>query len=207
MIHAIDNISRMPDSEKLRSRFQSIAMLDSILIPDWEQRYFSFNVNWGADEMMASMRNGEGDEYFFLFSQCGVVGKVLCSELPSTTSPSQILGKVPSQFKSFLGEPAFRLDEISFCLWQLTGHSTWQVFPNDINSIPLLGFVQDEGGYYHKWAEQYYERNISISVVGRVFNHEPLTDKILSDLSEKRHVKDLISDAREIGYPCQESGL
>ena len=155
--------------------------------------------------MMASMRNGEGDEYFFLFSKCGVVGKIFCSELRAKTPPSQILEKVPSDFKSFIGEAAFRLDEITCCLWQLTGHPTWQVFPNDNRSIPLLGFVQDEGEYYRKWAEQYYERDIPVSIVGRVFSHEPLTDKMLSDLPEKRGIKDLISDAREIGYPCKKN--
>ena len=204
MMHAIDNISKMPDSEKLRSRFQSLAMLDSILMPDWELRYFSFNASWGIDEMMASMRNGEGDELFFLFSKCGVVGKIFCSELHAKTPSSQILEKVPSHFKSFLGEAAFRLNAISCCLWQLASHSTWEVYPDNNDSIPLLGFVQDEGEYYRKWAEQYYERIIPASIVGMIFNHEPLTDKMLSDLPEKRGVKDLISDAREIGYPCQE---
>lgn len=196
----------MPDFERLRSRFQSLAMLDSILMPDWELRYFSFDANWGTDEMMASMRNGEGDECFFLFSQCGVVGKIFCSELSVKTLPSQILEKVPSQFESFLGETAFRLNEISCCLWQSAGHPTWQAFPNDGDNIPLLGFVKDEGQYYREWAERYYERNGPVSIVGMVFSHEPLPDKMLSELPEKRRVNDLISDAREIGYPCQESG-
>ncbi len=45
---------------------RSLAMLDAIMSPEWEYRYFSFNANWDASlgERMASMRNGSGDEYF-----------------------------------------------------------------------------------------------------------------------------------------------
>lgn len=58
MLHPISNVLVIPDSDMVRSRFQSLAMLDAILMADWEFRYFSFNAKWGAGEMMASMRNG-----------------------------------------------------------------------------------------------------------------------------------------------------
>jgi hypothetical protein len=36
-------------------------MLDAIVCPEWEHRYYSFNANWAADEVMGSMRDGSGD--------------------------------------------------------------------------------------------------------------------------------------------------
>jgi hypothetical protein len=39
--------------------------------PDWQYRYFSFDSRWGAGEQMASMRNGQGDQYFALFNRAG----------------------------------------------------------------------------------------------------------------------------------------
>ena len=50
---------------------QSLAMLDAILSPEWEYRHFSFNSRWAPFEQMGSMRNGQGDHYFALFSAVG----------------------------------------------------------------------------------------------------------------------------------------
>ena len=49
---------------------QSIAVLDAILSPEWEYRFFSFNAAWDSTkrERMASMRDGSGDDYFAVFS-------------------------------------------------------------------------------------------------------------------------------------------
>jgi hypothetical protein len=38
-------------------------MLDAIMSPDWEYRYYFFDSKWGLSEMMASMRNGQGDDF------------------------------------------------------------------------------------------------------------------------------------------------
>jgi hypothetical protein len=55
------DLSLLPDVESLRRLWQSMAMLDAILSPDWEYRYYSFNAAWGAGEEMGSMRDGCGD--------------------------------------------------------------------------------------------------------------------------------------------------
>ena len=57
-------LAALPDIEALRKLTQSLAMLDAIMSPEWEYRYYSFNSKWYESEMMASMRNGSGDEYF-----------------------------------------------------------------------------------------------------------------------------------------------
>ena len=43
-------------------------------------RYFSFNSQWGPGESMASLRNGEGSDFFFVFSPAGAVGKLYAKE-------------------------------------------------------------------------------------------------------------------------------
>lgn len=201
MLHPISNTSVIPPLNVMRSRFQSLAMLDAILMPDWELRYFSFNTKWGIDEMMASMRNGEGDGYFFLFCNGEVIGKIFCHDTPETETPRQILANVPSKFISFLNEAAFRLDEITCCLWYTIGNSKWEASPVMKGEIPLLAFVQDNGQYYRGWAEKYYEQMIPAAFVEMVFAHKPLTNQMLAKFLEKKAVKDLISDALEIGYP------
>jgi hypothetical protein len=65
-------LSLLPDVPSLKKLSQSLAMLDAILSPEWEYRYYSFNSKWAPGERMASMRNGSGDEYFILFDTVGV---------------------------------------------------------------------------------------------------------------------------------------
>jgi len=70
-------LSGLADLKTLEKLTQSIAMLDAILSPEWDYRYFSFNRKWdeSRDERMASMRNGSGDKYFLVFSPQGGILK------------------------------------------------------------------------------------------------------------------------------------
>ncbi len=56
-------LASLPDVESLKRLSQSLAILDAIMSPDWEFRYYSFNSKWSEGEMMASMRDGSGDDY------------------------------------------------------------------------------------------------------------------------------------------------
>jgi hypothetical protein len=42
--------SLLPDVDGLRLTLQSMAMLDAILSPEWQFRYYSFNAAWDADQ-------------------------------------------------------------------------------------------------------------------------------------------------------------
>jgi len=63
-----NRLATIPNVETLKKLCQSLATLDAIISPDWEYRYYSFNSKWADGEMMASMRNGSGDDYFILFN-------------------------------------------------------------------------------------------------------------------------------------------
>lgn len=68
------DLSDMPGVDTLERLSQSVAMLDAILSPQWDYRYFSFHAVWDTsmNERMASMRNGSGDEYFLVFTPLAV---------------------------------------------------------------------------------------------------------------------------------------
>ena len=61
----------LPDIAALRRLTQSLAMLDAIICPEWQYRYYSFNSKWSADAQVASMRDGCGDDWFLLFDHYG----------------------------------------------------------------------------------------------------------------------------------------
>ncbi len=110
--------ARLPDIATLRQRAKALAMLDAILSPEWEYRYYSFDARWNEGEEMASMRNGSGDDWFLLFGAFGAAIKGLAHESSLAGDPAltaAVKSQVPETFASFLNEPAFSMDELSYC--------------------------------------------------------------------------------------------
>ena len=188
-------------------------MLDAILSPDWQGRYYSFNACWGDDEAMASMRNGSGDEWFLHFASWGAALKGLAHESPlarDRTLPERIRRTLPPSFASFLQEPAFCLDQTSFCLWREPDELAWNVvrtaagelpLPDEDGSAELLTILDGQPPTYQAWAEEYYERAVPLAGVRAVYEHRPLDQALLDLLHSGLTLADLAADAAEIGYP------
>jgi hypothetical protein len=191
------DLSGLPDVTRLEQLSQSIAMLDAIISPEWEYRYFSFNSKWdpSKQERMASMRNGSGDEYFLLFSPQGGILKGFDHEAamsPWTQEPKEvwpgILNHVPAIFGDFLAEPAFSLGNTTFCIWRTNHDERWQVgsvsFPpgNDPDgSENLLWMLDGDPETYASFANEYYEKMLNVDLVRRLYLQTPLTPALVSD--------------------------
>ncbi len=208
------NLQQMPAPAKARSMMQSAAMLDAILSPDWESRYFSFNAHWDTSTVMASVRNGAGDDFFATFSEAGAIIKGFDHE--SVMSPYAqdkeqvwpgVLDIVPSEFKSFLTEPAFTLQDTTFCIWCLNNETAWRcgnvVWPEigDDGSLGLLWIFENPVKQYQDWAETYYEKPVSFEIVQHIFDHKILTSTIVKTLNPDIDLQDLQADIKEIAYP------
>jgi hypothetical protein len=207
-------LSLLPDIHRLRSLSQSLALLDAILSPVWEYRYYSFDSHWDDQENLASMRNGSGDTYIAWFSPAGVVLKGFAHESPMSpyrTNPPQIwpgvLDDIPSQFSGFLSQPAFILEETTFCIWQSSDGDRWQsgsiqfpVGPDPDGSARLLKMLDGKPETYQKWAESYYEKPIFLSAVVHIYEHRRLTDAVIMALNPAMSVHALIGDLNEIDY-------
>ena len=194
---------------------QSLAMLDAILSPEWEYRYYSFNAKWNTDEAIASMRDGSGDEMWMLFTSAGAIIKGFAHESPVSpyikNPPSVwpgILDSVPAIFSDFLNEPAFSLSDTTFCIWRTKNDRTWQhgdiEFPEGSNdpdgSVGLLAMMDGNPQTYQAWAEYYFERPIDLSSVIHIYKHHPLTDELIKKLNTDTSMQEIISDVDEIGY-------
>jgi hypothetical protein len=210
----------LPDIDALRRLSQSLAMLDAIISPQWEFRYYSFNSTWGSGEMMASMRNGSGDDYFLLFNAAGAILKGFAHESPMTPHANRdykvwpgVLDNVPTEFASFLSEPAFTLEDTTFCLWRRHADSNWQVgeieYPsNDLDpdgSDALLAILDGQAATYQEFAESYYERSVDLSSVEKIYQHRPLTQELISALNPELSPEDLAADILEIAYPSNRA--
>jgi hypothetical protein len=208
-------LATIPNIDALKDLCQSLAVLDSIMSPEWEYRYYSFNSKWGEGEMMASMRDGSGDEYFILFNSQGAIMKGFAHE--SSMSPwasdaeqvwPGVLDQVPSEFGAFLTEPAFSMGETTFCIWRRKEDESWQIgeihYPEDEDpdgSEGLLFILDGDPKTYQEFAEQYYECAIDLVSVTSIYDHQPLTSEIVKKLNPDVSLETLSSDIAEIAYP------
>lgn len=211
------DLSALPSPSQLERLCQSIAMLDAIMSPEWQYRYFSFNRAWAppAGERMASMRNGSGDQYFMVFGPAGVFAKGFAHEAsmtpwarnPRTIWPG-VTDAVPAEFKHCLDEPAFEPDAVTFCFWRLRQDDQWRrgniQFPEGADpdgSADLLWMLDGNPATYVQFAQDYFERDISLHDVESVYEHRPLTQALVASLNIECALSDIASDVSEIGYP------
>lgn len=198
MNNSIREIDELPSVERIRYVAQGLALLDAILMPEWEYRYFSFNCNWdgAGTEMMGSMRNGSGAEFFLHFTNAGVAGKVIYgSPLPDT---SEHLDNMPEEFKSFKTEPAFSTNNASLFFWRGIKQLSWHASPCDLKEYPLLGFMAESITAYKKLVRDYYETKVDTAILEEVFESLKITKEQLTALNPNIDMDDFADDLEEI---------
>ena len=211
------NLSELPDIPTLKRLTQSLAMLDAIMMPDWQYRYYSFNSMWDVGEEMASMTDGSGDEWYCLFTADGAALKGFNHE--SEMSPwandehtlwKGVLDELPPVFSRFLNEPAFDMQNTTFCIWRTIQDPLWNIgsidFPDNDDDDPdgsegLLSLLNGDPMSYKKWAEEYYDRVVSLSAIQRIYAYEPLSEAVVKELNPAIELETIRADAIHIGYP------
>lgn len=177
------NLTQLPEPPALRKITKALAMLDAIIEPEWEYRYYSFNSKWSDNEEMASMRNGSGDSWHCLFSSTGVFLKGFDHE--SEMSPWSredksvwpgVLDNVPAVFGPCATEPALSMGDTTYCIWRENSESQWRIgnisFPDGDDpdgSGWMLSILDGNPLTYKEWAEQYYERTLSADAIRRIY--------------------------------------
>ena len=191
---------------------QALATLDAILAPEWESRYYSFNARWGEGEMMASMRDGLGNQWFAVFSSAGMALHGLALESPMFRQGRPwpgIFDQLPSEFRaSLLNEPAFDSSHSTFCIWRLASGGGWRrgaiEFPSGDDpdgSEALLELLAGRPDQYVRFASEYYEVDVNDEDVAAIYGHAKLDPDLLERLNPDVSLESLADDMAEIGYP------
>lgn len=205
--------ARLPDIATLRRRAKALAMLDAILSPEWEYRYYSFDARWYEGEEMASMRNGSGDDWFLLFGPFGAAIKGMAHESSLAGDPAltaAVKSQVPETFASFLNEPAFSMDELSYCYWKGAEDLSWQKVEHgntlatgvDDGSTEFLLPLIEPASAYVDFAREYYEIEVPLSAVELIYEQGVLTESLVKSLNPDLSFAEAKVFAAEIGYPC-----
>ncbi|MFD4657378.1 hypothetical protein ACFWP2_17340 [Kitasatospora sp. NPDC058444] len=206
-----DLLSRLPAVPDLRDRCRALAALDAILCPDdWESRYHSFDAAWDEGEEMASMRNGQGDDWFVVFSPAGAYGRGFDHEAPNAP---ELLAAVPEEFRRFAEEPAFQHEDgpvVTVCFWRAPEDSAWHGMPAECGTPAehgaegLFGLLLDGSAEaYLAWAEEYFEpeQELDLAAIEHVLALRPLTPAVVAALNPETDPEELAEDLAGIGYP------
>ncbi|MFF1869963.1 hypothetical protein [Streptomyces sp. CB03911] len=219
---AYDVARRLPSVPELRDHCRALATLDAVLSPDWESWYHSFDSTWGEGEEMASMRNGQGDEYSVVLTAGGAYIRGFAHE--SAMSPYRpgrdgapwpgVLDEVPPVFRPQVEEPAFSDEDdvpvVTVCLWRENTDDHWRHgtirFPAGTSDPDgaegLFELLVDRSPEaYRRWAEDYYEVPVDLAAVRHVYALRPLTAEVVAALNDELDLADLAGDLAEIGYP------
>ena len=204
----------LPSVDELLAVSKAIAMLDAVLMPEWQYRYYSFDSNWGPGEQMASMRDGCGNGYFILFNRHGAILKGYDHEAAAAEHVVRhgvplpgMFDEVPEEFASFLREPAFSINETTFCRWRRyedgswhTGHTSYPATPDPSGAGSLLAVLQGGPSSYAEWARGYFEVPVDLDAVRRVYRHDTFDVPLVRTLNPEITPEELKGDVEEIGY-------
>jgi len=165
---------RLPDISTLRRRCQALAMLDAILCPEREYRYYSYDQALAPGRRLASMHDGSGNEYSIVFSPTG-------AEIRGTAQRDE-------------GPPA------TVALWRGRADDRWQGEADPDAEAMFEVLVAGTPEAYHRFAQDYFEVGLDLDAVARVFAHSPLTGELVHRLTRHAQVEDLIDDCATIGW-------
>jgi hypothetical protein len=214
------DVARMlPDIPTLRDLCRSMAVLEAILRPDWDSRYHSYYGNWSAEEEMAAMRDGSGDEYSIVFSAAGAYIRGFGHE--AVMSPygnggpwPGVLDSVPEVFRPCVEEPAFRDEDgvpiVTVCLWREAFDDRWRVgdidYPDGVTdpdgATHLFNLLVDPAPeVYQRFAEDHFQVPVDLDAVRHVFAQRPLTQEVVSVLNAELTLEDVADDLQATRYP------
>ena len=163
------------------------------------------------------MRNGQGDHYFGLFNAAGCWLKGFDHEAPmspfASDPPTVVAGVfdgVPAELQACLTEPAFVIDETTFCVWRRHSDRRWQCGSVRLpagekdpdGSAGLRRYLDGNPQTYRDWAAEYDERHVPLTAVRSIYAHEPLDQRLVTDLNADVSLSELHADVDEIGYPA-----
>ena len=189
--------SDLPEPKRLEQICRGLAMLDAALCEEWEYRYYSFNSAWSGEQRLASMRNGEGDEWFLVFEPSGTFLKTFWHEYENEIS-KQIYTGIKKELEPLVEEPAFSMEYITYGGWH--DGKKWHLRGNKDPFKQEIEILSGAPSAYRDYAAQYFEADLSTETISSILSGERLTVELLAKINPKRIFDDLSADLDEIGY-------
>ncbi|MEZ4319801.1 MAG: hypothetical protein R3F61_19965 [Myxococcota bacterium] len=206
--HAVQSL---PPPDVLEHRARVLAVLDALLCPDWEYRYYSFNARWAPSQWMASMRDGSGSHWFLVGIDgvgLGLTGLALHTPAFRMDHPRPgIVDRIPQALHAhFLEEPAFDMKNTTFTGWWLDAEPGWHAGTCGLEdgADDLLSALLGGPDAYHAFAEEYYERTVDPTVVAELFAGGPVLRSTAEALNPDLDWEAFVEEAPDMGVETRE---
>jgi hypothetical protein len=210
-------IARLSGVDEVRRTSRALAMLDAVLSPEPEYRYYSFHPRRPGGQEVARMVSGSGDQYLIGFSAGGAVALGFDHESPISHWNNPGKKTWPGLFVGLPDELAVALDElavrdrdgslaVTVCFWRTPDDDRW-------HCGPVKGVEKDGADWmfelladgrpeaYRRFAAHCYESVLDIDAVRHVYASKPLTEEVVAALNPELTLADLQRDVAAIGYP------
>ena len=182
----------------LTNKLKSLALLDAIVEPEWQYRYFSYDSTWSNSEEMGSLRDGSGGQWFLWTSGSLAGYKCVSPEDGLIDNLEEVKLQFPQTYKPFITEPAFTMDHAT-AIWYLD-NSEWVKHGKKVDYLIDLNSVSSWGPKdYVSWANEYYEREINLVAVQNIFAQE-FSEKDAKLLNKEIDLISLEKEIIEIGF-------
>lgn len=202
------NLKNLPNSTQLKSVCKAICVMDAILSPNWQYRYYNFNSTWDVNQSCLLMRNGSGDEMLILFHEQGCCINGFSHEYKAQGKKKLTFG-LPGFFNEFMFDEPVNSIGTTFCIWS-SGNESWQTgqIENDLDgSTELLKILDGNPNTYIEWATDYFagkykKDGIPFNTVFQIYNGKPLTKEMVLSIVEKVDDWETLKEhVNEIDYP------
>ena len=195
------NINSLPDRKSLATICKAISVLDAIISPEWEYRYYSYNSKWDKNEECLQMRNGSGDEMHILFREEGCVINGFAHEYDQQDKV-KLTQNLPTIFEEFIFDEPVKSIGTTFCLWttELKNWQVGQIESYEDNSEEMLNIFDGQPETYIDWATEYFEESykesgIPLDTVSKIYDGQTLTkEMVLSIVDELENWEELEKD-------------
>ena len=203
------NLSDLPDIQKLKQICKSISALEIIMEQEWEMRYYSYNPSWDIDEEVFEMKSGCEEEMLILFNKHGSVISGINNETfdweADIPKIENLTKGLPEQFYDFIYNEPIKTRKSTFCIWRTIADSEWQtgetVEPD--GSEDILYLLDGDPKKYVEFCEDYYEKEIPLDIVEKIYQGESISlDMILklNDELEDEDIETIKNKLEEIKY-------
>jgi len=204
------NLSSLPDIQKLKQICKSISALEIIMEQEWEMRYYSYNPSWDVDEEVFEMRSGCEEEMLILFNKHGSVISGINIETfdweANIPKIENLTKGLPKQFYDFIYNEPIKTRKSTFCIWRTIADSEWQtgdtVDPD--GSEDILYLLDGDSKKYVEFCEDYYEKEIPLDIVEKIYQGESISLEMiykLNDELEDEDIEIIKNELEEIKYP------
>lgn len=209
-----DVIRRLADIDEVRRVSRALAMLDAVLSPEAEYRYFGFDARRSPAEEVASMRSGGGDDYSIVFSPDGAIARGFDHESPlspwqpgvNESWPGLFIGVPDSLAAAIEALDVHGRRDVTVCFWRTRGDSSWLCGPVDQGVRDGADWLFDQVAdgqpeSYLRFAKNVHEVQLKLEDIQHVYALLPLTEDVVHSLNPEADLADLTDEIAEIGYP------